>query len=83
MTQGKDNKKELSLWVCTPDLKPTLLLRDDQQKLLDRSSFCRFLQGSFAKEPPTRLVCTVGKEQRFVLFYTMPEELKEEKASEL
>ena len=45
-TEGHQNKKEVSLWVCSPDLKPTLLMRDDSGTRLDRDSYCRFLQVS-------------------------------------
>ena len=82
LTEDSDN---LSLWACQPDLKLSLLLRDNENQKLDQSSFFNFVEVASElldeeceeASQELALVCSTGDTKKSFSLYQMPEFKKE------
>ena len=83
LTEDSDN---LSLWACQPDLKLSLLLRDNENQKLDRGSFFNFVEVASKvldeeceeeKRQELVLVCSTGDTKKSFSLYKLPEFNKE------
>ena len=73
------------MWACQPDLKLSLLLRDNENQKLDQSSFFNFVEVASelldeeCEEASQKLalVCSTGDTKKSFSLYQMPEFKKE------
>ena len=85
-----DQKKEVCLWTCSPELRFSLLLKDDSGKLLGRDSFYNFItvedqQPAQQSQPASQLtlMCTTGRDPPKLRVYMMPDAQSEAEYTEL
>ena len=71
INRNVQDKEEVCLWTCSPNLKFSLLLKDDSEKLLDRNSYFDLLkiQNHILNPEPQKanqlyLVCISGGNKR-------------------
>ena len=73
------------MWACQPDLKLSLLLRDNENQKLDQSSFFNFVEVASElldeeceeASQELALVCSTGDTKKSFSLYQMPEFKKE------
>ena len=80
MSKSGQDKKEVCLWTCSPDLKFSLLLKDDQEELLDKNSYFDLLkiENSILNPEPQKhsqlyLVCISGGNKRQLSLHNINE----------
>ena len=86
-----ENGDELCLWACQPDLKLTLLLRDNEKSKLDPGSFFDFVKVSSRiideecdeVSQELALVCSTGDRKKVFSLYKMPEFKQETEEDEM
>ena len=77
------------MWTCSPDLKFSLLLKDDQEELLDKNSYFDLLkiENSILNPEPQKhsqlyLVCITGSNKRKLSLHKINEPKMENEMSE-